>query len=65
MRDPKRIKPFLEKIEQLWNSNPDLRFGQLVMAIAKTGESNPALFYMEDDEFGEKINDLKKHLNKE
>ena len=31
-------------------SNPDLRFGQLVMVIAQTGEHNPKLFHMEEDE---------------
>jgi NTP pyrophosphatase (non-canonical NTP hydrolase) len=30
MRDSKRIKPFLAKLEELWMENPDLRFGQLV-----------------------------------
>lgn len=51
MRDPKRIEPFLEKIEQLWTSNPDFRFGQLIMAITKTGEHNPKLSNMEEEEF--------------
>jgi len=63
MRDPKRIKPFLEKIEQLWANNPDFRFGQLIMSITKTGEHNPKLFNMEEEEFLEKINELEKQLN--
>lgn len=63
MRDPKRIKPILKKIEQLWTNNPDFRFGQLIMSIAKTGEINPKLFYMEEDEFLGKINELEKQLS--
>lgn len=63
MRDQKRIKTLLEKIEQLWMNNPDLRFGQLIMCITRTGEHNPKLFYMEDDEFLEKITELENQLN--
>lgn len=63
MRDTKRIKPLLEKIEQLWTNNPDFRFGQLIMSITKTGEHNPKLFNMEEEEFLEKINELEKQLN--
>lgn len=44
-------------------SNPDLRFGQLVMVIAQTGEHNPKLFHMEkDDELLEKIKVLQNQL---
>jgi len=63
MRDPKRIKPLLEEIEKIWINNPDFRFGQLVMSIAKTGENNPKLFNMEEEEFLEKIKELKKQFN--
>lgn len=63
MRDPKRIKLLLEKIEQLWTNNPDFRFGQLIMSITKTGEHNPKLFNMEEEEFLEKITELEKQLN--
>lgn len=63
MRDPKRIKPLLERIEQLWTNNPDFRFGQLIMSITKTGEHNPKLFNMEEEEFLEKINETEKQLN--
>ena len=43
MRKPDRIKIVLEQIEQLWMSNPDFRFSQLVMVIAQTGEHNPKI----------------------
>ncbi|WP_407509774.1 hypothetical protein [Elizabethkingia anophelis] len=62
MRTPDRIKIVLEQIEQLWMSNPDLRFGQLVMVIAQTGEHNPKLFHMEEDELLEKIKVLQNQL---
>lgn len=60
MRDPQRIKPFLVTIEQLWLKNPDFRFGQLIIWLAKIEEFNPKLFYMEDEEFLEKIKELEK-----
>ncbi len=34
MRDPKRIRPFLKKIAEKWEKNPDLRFGQLVIKFS-------------------------------
>lgn len=43
MRDPKRIKPFLEELEKVWNEVPDWRFGQLVSNFF-----GPDPFYMED-----------------
>lgn len=47
MRDPERIEPFLNKIEEIWKRFPDLRFGQLIGNVIK----DPALYYIEDDEF--------------
>ena len=60
MRDPQRIKPILARIEKLWLKNPDFRFGQLIIWLAKIKELNPKLFYLEDKEFLEKINELEK-----
>ena len=34
MRNPKRIRPFLERLALTWERSPDLRFGQLVNIIA-------------------------------
>lgn len=62
MRKPDRIKIVLEQIEQIWMSNPDFRFGQLIMVIAQTGEHNPKLFHMEEDELLEKIKVLQNQL---
>ena len=64
MRDPKRIKPLLEKLENIWTKNPDFRLGQLIMVITKTGEHNPKLFNMEEEEFERKIEELENLLKK-
>ncbi len=31
MRELKRIKRILDKLEKLWNKSPDMRFGQLLI----------------------------------
>lgn len=61
MRDRKRIEPFLAELGELWEKNPDLRFGQLVANLQATISKNPDIFYTEDDQmlkairsFGEK-----------
>lgn len=61
MRDPKRIRRMLEKLEKIWESNPDLRFTQLLIWLDVIKEevrvNNAGLlkhhhvcnFYTEDD----------------
>lgn len=46
MRDPRRIRPFLNEIALIWEQNPDLRFGQLIM----NAFSNDIALYYADDE---------------
>lgn len=47
-RDKKRIKPFLERLEKVWNSVPNWRFGQLIVNVFSTINADP--FFPEDDE---------------
>ena len=68
MRDPKRIKEILSAFEEVWAQNPDLRFYQLVMNIArcsKTFDRNDDPFFFEDDAFLECIEDVKNVLDKD
>lgn len=37
MRDVKRIKRILNKIEEVWNRHPDFRFFQLLFNFTKLG----------------------------
>lgn len=60
MRDIKRIKPFLAKIEEYWLKNQDLRFGQIVMNIVQSENSNSTVYYIEDEAFLEKLKDFQK-----
>ena len=47
MRDPKRIKRILKKLEKVWIKCPDLRLGQSLENIAKS--KGVDLFYLEDN----------------
>jgi uncharacterized protein YihD (DUF1040 family) len=62
MRDPERIRPMLDQLEEFWKEHPDFRLGQLFMAVAMTGETNPKLFYLEDEEFLKRLKERKEQL---
>ena len=48
MRKRERIKPFLERLEAVWNKVPDWRFGQLMCNVLNSMNKDP--FFPEDDE---------------
>lgn len=60
MRNPDRIRPFLETLEKAWLQVPDWRFGQLMVNFL--GELPRDPFFYEDDEL-EKIIIEKFNLN--
>jgi uncharacterized protein YihD (DUF1040 family) len=47
MRDPSRIEEILFLLKKYWESNPDLRLGQILENMASL--SNQRTFYMEDN----------------
>ena len=49
MRDPNRIKPFLEELEKCWNMCPDWRFFQIIENFKRLYGISDA-FYLEDTE---------------
>lgn len=50
MRDPKRIPIVLEALQRLWESAPDLRFGQVISVLVDRIEHNKRdPFNIEDD----------------
>lgn len=55
VRDPARIGPFVNRIHQIWNKHPGLRFGQvltmLLMSDVKYTSMLDALHYLEEDEW--------------
>ena len=60
MRDPKRMDWFLSELKKEWEKVPDWRFGQLIFnLLSEIGDP----FYLEEDEFLQKIKDyLKKYV---
>lgn len=64
MRNPERIKPIIDRLEEIWKENPDFRLGQLIMVIAKTGEHNPKMFYMEDEDFLKQLDERRAQFKK-
>lgn len=57
-RDPKRIEPFLETLNQLWSKMPDYRFGQLLYLLANSMYHTYGyedMFFPEDDKWIEVI----------
>jgi hypothetical protein len=59
MRNPDRIKPFLHELEELWNQNPDFRFGQLLtMVFDKSNYNDP--FFPEEEQWLEWIRKCKR-----
>jgi len=63
MRDEKRIKVILNKIEQIWNDHPDLRFHQLLINIGLMKDDNE-FWHIEDNIVIMHLNDKKKWWNK-
>ena len=53
MRDPNRIDIIIEELRKCWKRNPDLRLGQLIYNLNKSGNSD--IFFPEDDKWLEWI----------
>lgn len=58
MRNPKRIRPFLKELGDIWERVPDWRFGQLIVNFI--GSLNRDPFFYEDDEL---LSKLKEYFN--
>ena len=49
MRDPDRISEILGVLRDIWERNPDLRLGQIVVNAIRPGEPCPQIFSAEDE----------------
>lgn len=47
MRDPRRIRPLLQMLGDLWERMPDMRLGQLLYFLQNAEDDDP--YYTEDD----------------
>lgn len=61
MRDINRIDIFCQQLAKEWKKVPDMRFGQLFNNIQKYNNSD--LFYIEEDEMIEKIENFIKSFS--
>lgn len=59
MRDPKRIKRIIEKVEKIWEKNPEWRLTQLIMN-ALSMSTDP--YYIEDDDLEKALDNLKVNI---
>jgi hypothetical protein len=64
MRDKKRIKPFLKKLEKYWEDNSQLRFGQVIYILAKELNVDD-IFFPEEDKWGEVLDRLNAKIEKQ
>ncbi len=67
LRDPKRIDRILEKIGKLWKRFPDQRLGQLIENYvipsgAMRGYATCWIFYAEDDDTEERLDDMLEYV---
>jgi hypothetical protein len=62
MRNPDRIDRIIKKIKIAWELNADSRFFQLIMNVEIIGrdnqEKNIPSFYLEDDDFEQRLDDF-------
>ena len=63
MRNKKRIKKVLDKLESVWYLFPDWRLGQLLENIA--GDKNADLFYLEDEKLMEQLEEILWHYDRD
>ena len=63
MRDEKRIKVILNKIEQIWGQHPDERFYQMMINIGMMNDSYKD-WSTEDSDIINHLNDKKQWWNK-
>ena len=65
MRDSKRIKQILEKLEEFWNNNPNMRLGQIISNCVRAydGRLNCDPFYLEDEDLIDGLEKLDSYLH--
>jgi len=58
MRDPKRIARIAQLLSEVWEKVPDWRLTQLVINASDTKHNCGPVFYLEDDEFEQRLKKL-------
>lgn len=63
MRDPERIERVLISLKRIWEGQPDLRLGQLIVISTKPVHPCPEVFNVEDEELLQGLLDYEQRLN--
>jgi uncharacterized protein YihD (DUF1040 family) len=58
MRDPRRIARIAQLLSEVWEKVPDWRLTQLVINASDTKHNCGPVFYLEDDEFEQRLKKL-------
>lgn len=61
-RPQRRIYSILHTIQDIWEKNPDLRLGQILVNAEYLSETSSSLFYVEDDKLHEGLVKFKDSL---
>lgn len=61
MRDPRRIEQILQVIREIWEREPDLRLGQIVVNAIRPIEPCPEIFAAED---GDLLEGLREYVRR-
>jgi hypothetical protein len=61
MRDPDRIEVMLDKLREVWLTDPDLRLGQIIVISTKPNNPCPEVFHVEDNKL---LKGLDEYLDK-
>ena len=62
MRDPDRIPEMIELLQKIWESNPDLRLGQLIFSATKFKNPQLSISGIEDNELRQGLIRLSEEL---
>ncbi|HEY4262957.1 MAG TPA: hypothetical protein VGM98_22545 [Schlesneria sp.] len=62
MRDPNRIDSLLEAIRDLWQRQPEMRLGQLLVNVMRPSQPCPEVFHVEDDQLARKLEEYRATL---
>jgi hypothetical protein len=62
MRDPKRIKEILDVLRDVWEHQPDLRLGQIVINAIRPVEPCPQVFHAEDHALLEGLQEYRRRV---
>ena len=62
MRDPQRVEQILDVLREVWESQPDLRLGQIVVNAIRPSEPCPQIFSAEDDVLLEGLREYRRRV---